>query len=166
MTDSTEVMATSANKIRPSLVIWVLLLTVLLGYLGWLGRTLLQAQSLAVDILPNAAPCDIRTGPCVASRDQLEIIFAIDSPALDSSHPINLRVELKGFETDKVEVELQGRDMFMGQNTYKLNQQTDGSYRTEGRLPVCTTDLMTWRATVRVHEGQKVTGGTFDFEAR
>ena len=166
MADSTQTMANNANKMKLSQVIWVLLLVALLGYLGWLGRTLLQAQSLDIDILPNAAPCDVRTSPCIAYRDQMEILFAIDSTTLDSSHPIDLRVELKGLNADKVEVELQGRDMFMGQNTYKLIQHEDGSYRAEGRLPVCTTDLMTWRATVRVNEGQKLTGGTFDFDAR
>ena len=146
--------------------IWLLLLVALLGYLGWLGRTLLDAQNQTVDMLPPSAFCDIRQGPCMAGSEARQILFAIDSAKIDSNHPIDIRVELKGFESDRVEVELQGRDMFMGQNSYRLERQTDGSYRTQGRLPVCTTDLMVWRATVRVNEGQQVTGGAFDFEAR
>lgn len=146
--------------------LWILLLVSLLGYLGWLGRTLMESQDLSVDVLPATALCDIRTAPCIAQRGTQQITFAIDSTTLDSKHPVNLRVELKGFESDKVEIDLQGRDMFMGENTYSLEKQSDGSYRAMGQLPVCSTDLMTWRATVRIQQGQQWLGGIFDFEAR
>ncbi len=146
--------------------LWILLLVGLLGYLGWLGRTLMESQDLSVDILPGTAKCDIRSAPCIAQRGTQHITFAIDSAELDSKHPVNLRVELKGFDSDKVEIDLQGRDMFMGENTYSLTRQQDGSYRAEGQLPVCSTDLMTWRATVRIQQGQQWLGGIFDFEAR
>ncbi|MCW8885825.1 MAG: hypothetical protein OQK12_11305 [Motiliproteus sp.] len=154
------------NGMKWQQLAWIIALLVLLGYLGWLGRTLMESQDQSVELLPGEAPCDIRNAPCTAARAQQQILFAIDSPTLDSSTPVDLRVELQGFDSDKVEVELQGRDMFMGENTYKLKPQPDGSFRATGYLPVCTTDLMVWRATVRIKEGQKTLGGVFDFEAR
>ena len=155
-----------ANGLKWQHIAWIVTLIALLAYLGWLGRTLMESQDMAVEMLPATAPCDIRNAPCTAALGQQKILFAIDSATLDSSHPVNLRVELDGFDSDKVEVELQGRDMFMGENTYKLEPQQDGSFRATGYLPVCTTDLMVWQATVRIHEGQKTLGGRFEFEAR
>ncbi|MEH6625369.1 MAG: hypothetical protein V7739_02915 [Motiliproteus sp.] len=155
-----------ANTFKWQQWLWILLLISLLAYLGWLGRTLLESQNLPVDILPGTAQCDIRHAPCVAQRGTQQITFAIDSTELDSKHPVKLRVELAGFESERVEIDLQGRDMFMGENTYSLQRQQDGSYRAEGQLPVCSTDLMTWRATVRIQQGQQWLGGIFDFEAR
>ncbi len=156
--------STSPSKVRQ--LIWILVLVTLLGYLGWLGRTLMEAQDLSLDMIPASEPCDIRNAPCVASRDQQQILFAIDSEKIDSNHPIQMRVELAGIDADTVRIELQGADMFMGENSYSLKRQADGSYQAEGRLPVCTTDLMTWRATVQVSEGQRTLASAFDFDAR
>ncbi len=158
--------STQARGLGVRQLLWIAALLVLLGTLGWLGRTLLGAQQAALQLLPTQVPCDLRRGPCSAGDGQRQILFAIDSAAIESSHPLNLRVELQGFTADAVAIELQGRDMFMGQNRFLLEAQDDGSYRAQGRLPVCTTDLMVWRATVRISEGQRQLGGLFDFEAR
>ena len=53
--------------------------------------------------------------------------------------------ELPG--VNRVWVDLQGADMYMGVNQFEM-KETEGLWQGQTELAVCTTDTMTWLATV------------------
>jgi hypothetical protein len=134
-------------------------------YLGWLLGVLLLAlaavaihkawpilfppleQRLAVD-----PTCNLRAGPCKASlANGAELSFSIEPKTLPMLKPLTLRVQLKGLDAERVEVDFSGVDMFMGYNRVSLTPSGDGVYQGEGRLPVCVYDAMEWEAQVLLH---------------
>lgn len=135
----------------------------LLAVLGWQARGWLAEQEGQLDLFA-APPCDLTQGPCEARRGEQGVRFSIEGP-IDSQRPLPLRVEIAGMDADQVAVDFQGVEMFMGHNRFVLQPQTDGSYRGEGRLPVCTTGPMRWRARVLVTRNNTTTGSWFDFTA-
>lgn len=134
----------------------------LLLILGWLARDWLAAQNDPFDLFA-APPCDLGQGPCEARRGQTWLRLGIEGP-LDAHQPLPLRVEISE-PADQVAVDFQGVEMFMGHNRFVLKPQPDGSYRGEGRLPVCTTGAMRWRARVLITRGGTTHGSWFDFTA-
>ncbi|RDE25190.1 hypothetical protein DV711_06435 [Motiliproteus coralliicola] len=149
---------------------WILLMvaTALLATLLVVTQDLRQAE--AGNQLFSPLPCSkgqLKTG-CIAQQGvDKEIRFIIDSDEVNSNAPLDYRVQLKGFEADKVEIDLQGKDMYMGELRMKLERGEDGFYRGRGQLPACTTEEMTWRATVWIAQsGEEPTGSWFDFDAK
>ncbi len=149
--------------------LWILLLccTLLLGGSLWLGQALLQQRSGDARLFAPL-PCNpeqLRQG-CSAQNNARQIRFFIDSETIDSHAPIAFRIDLQGFDPQLVEIELQGRDMYMGELRRVLERGSDGQYRVLGQLPACTTGLMTWRARVWITEASGLSGSWFDFSAR
>jgi hypothetical protein len=143
--------------------LFILGLTALLGGFWLLAQFYLDDFS-KVDLI-TPAPCDLSAGPCQATRGTEQIRFAIESPQIGSHALLQLRVHLEGLAADSIEVDFQGRDMYMGINRVALNKQADGSYWGEGRLPVCTTGEMPWRARVIITQQNSQVGSWFDFMA-
>ena len=134
----------------------------LLLILGWLARGWLAERDARLDLFA-APPCDLGQGPCEARRGDDWLRLGIEGP-LDAHRPLPLRVEISK-PADQVAVDFQGVEMFMGHNHFVLQPQADGSYRGEGRLPVCTTGTMRWRARVLITRGGTTHGSWFDFNA-
>lgn len=59
-------------------------------------------------------------------------------------------VELSGASAERVELDLDGVDMSMGHNR-SLLQGTGSRFAGRANLAICTTDSMSWQATVTVH---------------
>jgi hypothetical protein len=141
----------------------------ILGMIGLLACFWFLANAYLIDTaeidLITPAPCDLRTGPCLASRGSAQIRFTIESPQIDSHSLLELRVHLEGLPADRVEVDFQGRDMYMGINRIALSLQPDGSYWSKGRLPVCTSGEMPWQAKVIITHQNTQIGSWFDFMA-
>tara|TARA_R110002167_G_scaffold70379_1_gene198310 strand:+ start:12126 stop:12662 length:537 start_codon:yes stop_codon:yes gene_type:complete len=152
----------------------------------WLGQDLLKRQDNDTRLFAPQ-PCDpsqlqpqlqpqLQSQPhsqrrleqqgCNAQREKQQVHFFIDSAEISSQAPIPFRVKLQGFEPQRVEIELQGRDMYMGETRFTLVRGEDGQYRGHGQLPVCTTGMMTWRARVWITEAAATRGSWFDFLAR
>ena len=133
----------------------------------------MRQQAEAGNGLFNPLPCannHLKTGCIAQNGPEQQIRFMIDSDEIASHLPMDYRVELKGFDTDeinKVEIELQGKEMYMGELRFALQRGEDGFYRGSGQLPACTTEAMVWRATVWISQsGQNPTGSWFDFKAK
>ena len=138
----------------------------LLGISLWLTQQLLTERS-GDERLFAPLPCDpelLHQG-CGALKGEQQIRFFIDSAPVGSHTPLAFRVELQGFEAQRVELELQGRDMYMGELRLSLERGSDGQYRAQGQLPVCTTGAMIWRARVWVIQPSGRSGSWFDFTA-
>lgn len=141
--------------------------TLLLGISLWLGQQLLAQRSSAEQLFAPLPcnPAQLQQG-CSALNGTQQIRFFIDSAQLDTNEALAFRVELQGFEAQQVELELQGLDMYMGELRLTLERGSDAQYRTQSRLPACTTNVMTWRARVWVTQPSGRSGSWFDFSAR
>ena len=131
----------------------------------WLGQSWLAQQNSHPMFAPQA-DCQLPQQSCLATDNKRSIRFNIDSEELSSHQPLPLQVWLEGYQPSLVTVKLQGVEMYMGENNATLQRQSDGSYRTEIQLPVCTTGTMLWRAQILITETGGVSGSWFDFEAR
>ena len=130
---------------------WILPLVILtaaavLGGVAWYFRDYFEpppARTLPLD------DCDLHDGPC---RRVLpgggEVSFAIEPRSIPLTRPLKLRVEVKGVEADRVEVDFSGVTMNMGYNRPRLDKVADGLFEGEGLLPVCIRQRMDWEAKV------------------
>lgn len=141
------------------------LLIITLAGIWVLSNSFLNRQEEGVDVI-QAVVCDLQQGPCQATRGNQQITFAIDTESITSFTPLDFRVQLVGFEANEVSIDFQGVDMFMGINQLSLTGQSNGHYTGTKTLPGHVNEAMVWRAKVFVRQGERVTAGWFDFEAK
>lgn len=158
---------------RRTLLVLVLLLGVLI--LIWLGGKYLHQQPQAsVNWYPAAANCQLPETACSTTfmhGKKLRLTLLLDEP--QPLEPLPLQVELQGFSAAELaalslEVDLQGRDMYMGYNRTPMNYQGFGLYNATPRLSICTEESMVWRLSLLLTDntsGQTL-GTYFDFEVR
>lgn len=68
-----------------------------------------------------------------------------------------ITVQLEGFtatelERLKLEIDLQGRDMYMGYNRTRMTHQGEGVFTATPLLSLCTDSVMVWRASILVNQ--------------
>ncbi|MEH6576330.1 MAG: hypothetical protein V7731_04565 [Amphritea sp.] len=156
------------NKSNKSLIIKLSTTLLLVGTLAgiWLfSNSFLNRQVEGVDVIQTVV-CDFQQGSCQATRGKQQIILAIDAESITSFTPLDFRVQLAGFEADEVSIDFQGVDMFMGINQLSLTEQSNGHYTGTKTLPGHANEAMVWRAKVFVRQGEQMTAGWFDFEAK
>ena len=152
----------SQGMVRWLTVLVLLLVVALLGAVVWKAWPLLfpQAQQVA-QVVPG---CDLHHGPCVARFDTGgSVTLSITPRPVAMLAPLALEVRLDGLAAERVELDFQGREMFMGYNRRQLMTQEPGLYRGEGVLPMCVTDWMTWEATVLIETDEGLLAAPFAF---
>lgn len=117
--------------------------------------------------------CELPGPACSASLGQghsLTFDLQTDNPRPLELLPIS--VQLSGYseaELDKLqlEVDLQGRDMYMGYNRTPMTHEGNGRFTATPLLSLCTEDRMIWRASILINqEGfslKPTYGSYFDF---
>lgn len=165
--------ATKAKDKRLWLLVVAGLLIVLFVLLGWLARTLMsgmlkddQANTLQ---LTTVEPCNLHQGPCTARYGKQLMRFSITGPALNSEHQLNFAVQLDNIEADQVSLQLQGKDMYMGENRYILQPPSKAkpgaaTFSAAGQLPACTTGTMVWIAQLNITTDTGMMQARFEFE--
>ncbi len=124
---------------------------------------------------------------CQLAAGEQECIFQLKGSTktmsfrLASSHisltepvPFVIRVS-SGWPVDRVEMDLQGRDMYMGLNHSEAVRQTADSElsRTSGGslfsghivVPACTTGTMVWQALITATSGNQTFKAAIEFKA-
>ncbi len=115
---------------------------------------------------PEAAGCDLAQGPCQASLGEagsLSLDLGADGE-IRALETMPMTVTLEGIDADAVVVDFIGRDMDMGLHRYPLRRQDDGLFRGDGQIPICTEQVMPWRARVIVSDGEERLGSGFNFD--
>lgn len=82
-----------------------------------------------------------------------------------SKEGINLELQLSDQQPEKVWVDLQGKEMYMGVNQTNL-QLENGSWAAPATLGVCTTGEMLWELTLILEHLQQQDIYRFEFSAR
>ncbi len=115
---------------------------------------------------PEEAGCDLAQGPCRAAlgeRGSLSLDLGAEGE-VRALEILPMTVALEGVEAESVVVDFIGRDMEMGLHRYPLTRQDDGRFRGDGQIPICTEQVMPWRARVIVDQGDERLGSGFNFD--
>lgn len=113
--------------------------------------------------------CNLHISDCTATfSDGGKIAFAINPHPIKPLKPLDLSVEIKNITAEKVHVNFEGIDMYMGFYRPELVRQdsNNGSNRFQGKatLSVCTLDKMLWQATVIITTDKGLYVAPFRFE--
>ncbi|MGM0553361.1 MAG: hypothetical protein ACQETK_06115 [Pseudomonadota bacterium] len=149
-TRSLHALAAGFNRAAPWLV------AVLLVASAWVAaeRFLDPRASEGITVI-QPADCDLNTGPCTASHPTGGAITLDITPRpVPMLQPLRLVLELDPAaraslgNPDALDLDLAGVEMYMGFQRPRLRRVGDGRFEGETTLPVCTTEAMTWAATV------------------
>lgn len=102
--------------------------------------------------------------------------FRLASSHISLTEPIPFVIRVSsGWPVDRVEMDLQGRDMYMGLNhSEAVRQAADGELsRTSGGslfsghivVPACTTGTMVWQALITATSGNQTFKAAIEFKA-
>jgi len=158
---------TAVEWLRP-----LLLALLMVGLLAcfWLGARLLQ-QSLSSEADALRVDCDLQQGPCRFELDGVPMQLEATPRPLRSLLPFEIRLglpEQDRFNIDRIDAELQGVDMYMGQNRFSLNPEpgATGLWRGRSELAICTTGEMRWYLLLTLETASGPKQARFEFDAR
>lgn len=124
----------------------------------------------------SASSCQLPQDVCLANLNgHQQLTFQLHNQQPKPLEHLPISVELKGYsqaelESLKLEIDLQGRDMYMGYNRTPMTYQGDGVFIANPILSICTEDIMVWRASVLINNTTASTANTygsyFDFTVK
>lgn len=144
----------------------------------WLGLLLLIgiivgaglfAKSILDDI--NGDTIVIATHTCSPNKDDCEVIIngqlvtlSLTSNAgnFHSGQMINTIVHSSFEDRSPVQISLQGKTMYMGENHFPLAADQQQNFVNSIHFPVCVTGRMTWQAVIKFDNNDSV---IFEFDA-
>ncbi|WP_431685691.1 hypothetical protein [Hahella sp. NBU794] len=131
----------------------LLALVLFLASLGLVRQWLPSSGALDIDQFKNiqylkVTECTPERGQCSLPVDAGNVSFSFGDEPIHPARAFPIRLQLHGIEAERVRVDFEGADMYMGLNQTKLTRMADGSYQGEGYLPVCITGRMLWKATI------------------
>ena len=159
----------SSRRAYPfNILILVTLLSILLA-VGYVTRYLAERQTGVLDWYP-AQPCALPTEACrTLLTNNRQLVFAMHTEEPTPLEPLPVTLQLEGYPEEELEVltlelDLQGRDMYMGYNRTRFEHQGAGLFTATPILGICTDEVMVWRASVLIHppEGRSY-GSQYDF---
>lgn len=109
--------------------------------------------------------CQLRQGVCTVEGNDQRITLRVESEEIRSFVPLSFRIQLKGFDPEKVTVHFQGVRMYMGENVLAMIPQPDGTFSGVATLSGHVGRGMEWKASVLVQQDNRVVGARFGFWA-
>lgn len=136
--------------------------------LAWIGLLILilvlaslTGQWLTATHGATAHECDLQSGPCQTGRFNV----SLGPTPIESLKPLTLTLEDSDTSWEQITADLQGVDMYMGQNRIHL-ARTPSGWQGTTELAVCTTGTMRWRLTLTLSKGEHHQQHLFEFDAR
>lgn len=117
-------------------------------------------QSAAVTVA-----CPIAQQVCEFSTPYGEARFELTPQPPSSKAPIAFELRLSAEQPQRVWIDLQGKEMYMGVNQTNLKFES-GSWSALGTLGVCTTGTMRWVLALILERGDEQQIYNFEFDAR
>lgn len=152
----------SKGPILKKLIILTLLLLTLVST-WWFTSIYPEQQSTTTQPL-SITRCDFVTAPCITSVDEKTVSLTLNTTTIASFTPMDFIVTLEGFDTDTVEIDFQGIEMFMGSNFMTLEKKQNSRFEGSKTLPGHSDQSMTWRAIVTMKDNNQQQSVWFEFE--
>jgi len=147
---------------RTLLGLIAVLLIALLAVLLWRGQWIVAPDEGRVASVDPG--CDLHAEACYAELpDGGELRLAIRPRPIRMRERLELEVTVSGVEPERVQVDFQGVEMFMGYNRPELEPVNARVFQGEAVLPLCLTDEMTWEAQVLLDTAEGRTSAPFRF---
>lgn len=138
-------------------LLWAALLLLILAVATY------AQQRLDVNQGAKIHDCDLQQGAC--EFEGFTLSFG-PSP-IQSLQPMTLELETsEGVSFDQVVADLQGADMYMGQNRFSLTPSDGNGWQGDTELAVCTTGTMRWRLTLSLTRNGETQQHQFEFDAQ
>ncbi|WP_416886347.1 hypothetical protein [Marinospirillum sp.] len=143
------------KRVYPLPLFVALTLAGILAILLYVGEHLNQ-QAIEAHWYPAQA-CQLPEDTCYATLGQeRQLSFRLLTEQPLPLEPLPIEVQLEGWSAAEqaqliMEVDLQGRDMYMGYNRTQLHHQGEGLFSGIPRLSLCTDEVMVWRASVLIY---------------
>lgn len=165
---------TTTNTRKPyplNFFILVTLVSILLAI--WYVTDYLREHQTGQVIWHPSAECQLPDETCFAALGKGQALsFTLHTPEPRPLEPLPVTVRLEGFSEEllqqlELEIDLQGRDMYMGYNRTAMKYQGQGVFTATPLLSLCTDEMMVWRASVLIHStglpAKPTYGSYFDF---
>lgn len=122
-------------------------LALLLAALSWWHN---RTSGIAIVALPLASDCQLHQHACQITQDKLSIQLDANPKPIPIAKGIEFTAQLQGISPSRVQLDINGSNMYMGYNRVDLTQYSDGSWQGKSLLAFCTLDEMHWQLTLLI----------------
>lgn len=101
-------------------------------------------------ILTMPSQCQLHTGDCIIEQDGIRIGLSITPQPIPIAKSLSVSAEIEGVEAAKVQLDINGSNMYMGYNRVSLAHTEDNLWQGKSILSFCTIDEMQWQLTLLI----------------
>lgn len=94
--------------------------------------------------------CQLHQKACHSQYQNIDIHLDITPKPVPIAKTLTIAARISGVEPVRVQLDINGSNMYMGYNRIDLSAQPDGDWTGKSLLAFCTTDRMQWQLTVLV----------------
>lgn len=131
---------------------WLVLLiplgALIISTLAW--WSIQPAPQTHVTILSMPNQCQLHTGDCVIEQDGINVRLSISPHPIPIAKGLNIMAEIQGIMAEKVQLDINGSNMYMGYNRMTLTATADNQWQGKSILSFCTIDEMQWQLTLLI----------------
>lgn len=131
---------------------WILfaapLFALLLSALAWWWTQ--PTPQVNAKILPIPSQCQLHTDNCVIEQEGIRIRLSIHPQPIPIAKALNITAEIQGIPVEKVQLDINGSNMYMGYNRVALTHTEGDVWQGKSILSFCTIDEMQWQLTLLI----------------
>jgi hypothetical protein len=94
--------------------------------------------------------CQLHQQTCHSRHQNVAVYLDITPKPIPISKTLSVNANISGVEPVRVQLDINGSNMYMGYNRIGLSAQPDGNWTGKSLLAFCTTDSMQWQLTVLI----------------
>jgi hypothetical protein len=121
----------------------------------WLDNSVPENTSY---LLAEPKHCQLHHAPCYSNDEQISVTLDITPKPVPIAKALAVSTQITGVTPTRVQLDINGSNMYMGYNRIDLTAQADGSWTGKTLLAFCTIDQMSWQFTVMIDtaEGRQI----------
>jgi hypothetical protein len=129
---------------------WTLILpsvTLLIALFLWWTQ---HAPAQNITSTPLAKACNLHQQACYNTHQDIKLSLDITPKPIPIAKQLAVNAHIEGVTPTRVQLDINGSNMYMGYNRITLKQQADGSWTGKMLLAFCTIDRMEWQLTLLI----------------
>jgi hypothetical protein len=125
------------------------LVTLVLSALAW--KLYQPSNQPSISLLPMSSQCQLHINDCVIEHEGVSVRLSISPRPIPIAKSLNIIAEIAGVDPEKVQLDINGSNMYMGYNRVNLTQSNSNVWQGKSILSFCTIDEMQWQITLLIH---------------